>query len=81
MKENGRKIVCDRCGQSTFVRCNGEGEMDGGYTRWNKFEQAEGWQWEHGVGDLCPECSKEWNEMQEAFKRKIAKWTGTENET
>ena len=28
----GKMIVCDRCGNSVFLECIGEGENDGGYT-------------------------------------------------
>lgn len=37
-KINGQLVTCDRCGVQVFRRCTGEGETDGGYTRWNDFE-------------------------------------------
>lgn len=41
----GKLVACDRCGQQIFLRCTGEGEADGGFTRWNKFESLpDGWQ-------------------------------------
>ena len=39
---NGRLATCDICGESVFLKCVGEGETVGGYTRWNKFEEAKG---------------------------------------
>jgi hypothetical protein len=41
---NGQLTICDRCGAQHFRKCIGEGEADGGYTRWNKFEDLpKGW--------------------------------------
>ena len=37
-KVNGQIVTCDRCGKHIFLKCTGEGERDGGFTRWNKFE-------------------------------------------
>lgn len=65
---NGRLIICDRCGTTTFCKCTGEGERDGGYTRWNKFEPTpEGWGWHNETGRLCPCCNFEYNKLIESF--------------
>lgn len=69
---NGEMRTCDRCGKQVFLRCTGEGEMDGGFTRWNKFEKAEGWSVEGG--DLCPACTQEYTEMVRGF------WSTATNE-
>ena len=71
----GLLVVCDRCGAQTFRKCTGEGEADGGYTRWNKFEPiAEGWEflqvWKNKNHRLCPSCAKEWFKAMEAFNFK-----------
>ncbi|MBR3797206.1 MAG: hypothetical protein IKK34_14440 [Clostridia bacterium] len=59
---NGRKYTCDRCGSEAFCKCTGEGETDGGFTRWNEFEPLpEGWQTHFEVGMLCPMCNQEFN--------------------
>ena len=40
----GKLITCDICGAPVFLKTTGEGEADGGYTRWNEFEAfPEGW--------------------------------------
>lgn len=40
----GKIVTCDRCGKNIFLKCTGEGEADGGFTRWNKFEpMPAGW--------------------------------------
>jgi hypothetical protein len=58
---NGRKYTCDRCGLEVFCKCTGEGETDGGFTRWNEFEPLpDGWQTHFEVGQLCPVCNQEY---------------------
>lgn len=67
----GRLTICDRCGEKVFSQCNGEGETDGGFTRWNKFEPLpEGWESHYnGIGMLCPKCNKEYKKLIEKFKQ------------
>lgn len=57
-------------GAQVFFGCTGEGEADGGFTRWNKFEPAVGWDLVLSVGDVCPDCKKDFEDMLEAFRRK-----------
>lgn len=67
----GMLVICDRpgCGRQTFRKAAGEGEADGGYTRWNKFEPlAEGWEHFREVGTLCPDCAREYKALIEKFK-------------
>lgn len=64
-RANGCMRTCDRCGKQVFLKCVGEGEMDGGFTRWNKFEEATGWSVEEG--DLCPDCTKQYKAMITEF--------------
>ena len=66
---NGRKYTCDRCGDETFCKCTGEGELDGGYTRWNKFEPLPtGWETHGDTGLLCPDCNGLYKRMIHSFK-------------
>lgn len=74
MRTNGQLRTCDRCGASVFLKCIGEGETDGGYTRWSKFEEAEGWSKELDMGDLCPSCTAELEALKEEFKWKKKRW-------
>ena len=68
---NGQLVTCDRCGQTVFLKTIGEGELDGGYTRWNKFDPfPTGWSVKSGLGDLCPDCSREWNRIETDFMNK-----------
>ena len=70
---NGRLTICDRCEEKVFSKCTGEGELDGGYTRWNKFEDLpEGWGWHSETGRLCPKCNDEYNSLIEKFKSREA---------
>lgn len=58
---NGRLTTCDLCGEQDFAKHVGDGETDGGFTRWNNFETIEGWAnlyWgDYHYVDLCPECA------------------------
>ena len=77
---NGQLTTCERCGAQIFRKCIGEGEADGGYTRWNKFEPyPEGWELvsipksdtaRYGNIRVCPDCSALWNRVvNEGFLR------------
>jgi hypothetical protein len=68
---NGKLTICDRCGETNFRKCIGEGERDGGFTQWNKFEPSpEGWtsrevpsRYGRRRGEymmLCPRCNQVW---------------------
>lgn len=68
---NGRLTTCERCGEQIFRKCVGEGEMDGGYTRWNKFEPyPDGWRIvsvpesvkKNGYVMVCPKCNSAWHQ-------------------
>ena len=65
-KLKGELRTCDRCGKSQFFKLVHTGELDGGFTHTNKFEEAKGWDWLDGL-DLCPECAKEWEKMKKKF--------------
>lgn len=66
---NGRLYTCDRCGAQVFVKCTGEGEADGGYTRWNKFEGLPDWNNTYEAGHLCAACNEQWKSTVEKFKQ------------
>lgn len=68
-KVNGRLITCDRCGKSVFEKCTGEKELDGGFTRYNTFENSKNWGCHNG-NDLCPDCFREWNRIETEFMNK-----------
>lgn len=74
MKENGQLRTCDRCGVTVFLKCTGETVRDGGYSRWDCFEHAEGWSEEFGIGDLCPACTSELIVIMEEYARKKNSW-------
>ena len=70
---NGQLSTCERCGAQVFRKCTGEGEMDGGYTRWNNFEPyPDGWGLvsvpesagtRHDYLRVCPECHALWDKV------------------
>lgn len=73
---NGQLTTCDRCGTQIFRRKTGEGEADGGWTRWDNFAPyPEGWRKvEIPVKNkkfptqnirVCPKCSALWDKILE----------------
>lgn len=78
---NGKLVTCDRCGAQVFLKTTGEGEADGGYTRWNKFEPfPDGWdqaqiarekanprQYARVWARLCPGCMAEWDKTMARY--------------
>ena len=67
--ENDRLYTCDRCGAQAFTKTTGDGEADGGWTRWNNFESLPGWSYEVEVGNMCPTCTNQWKSTVEKFKQ------------
>lgn len=89
MKVNGRLITCDRCGATAFAKTTGDGEADGGFTRWNKFEELDGWGCkcislkENMIGDtydLCPNCMSEYINIQREYLNANKDFIGSEGE-
>lgn len=77
--ERGLLKTCDRCGRQVFLKYIGENVTDGGYTRWDKFEDAPtGWNIVKGVGCVCPECWKEYTELIDLYKQQRASITEKE---
>lgn len=66
----GKLLTCDCCGETIFLKYIGDGETDGGYTRWRKYEKADGWDslriGDYNLANICPKCLKE---MQDAVRR------------
>lgn len=67
-EQKGKLITCDRCGNTVFCRATNEKEIDGGFTRWNEFEKADGWGREDGK-DLCRSCNDAFAIMKQNFSR------------
>lgn len=65
----GKLQTCDRCGETIFLKTVGDGDADGGFTRWNKFEEApEGWARRYDISSLlCPKCNKEYENLLKWF--------------
>lgn len=65
---NGKLVTCDRCGAQVFLKCTGERERDGGFTRWNTFEPfPEGWENHYEVGRICPDCNSKYKSIISNF--------------
>lgn len=68
----GMLLGCDRCGKEVFLECTGEGERDGGFARWNLFEDTPaGWQSKTPAGTLCPECNRLWESTFDNFMKVV----------
>lgn len=65
MESEGKLLGCDRCGAEVFLKLKGQKEMDGGYTRYNTFEDPPaGWFHSSDLGKrLCPDCAKEYKNL------------------
>lgn len=75
---NGKLVTCDRCGKQIFLKTIGDEETDGGFTRWNKFEDfPAGWDIigipkdidcvSHRYVRVCPDCCDMWSELTRDF--------------
>ena len=67
-RQNGMLITCDVCGATVHLKTLGDGETDGGYTRWNHFERApEGWCKKIEISneyiDTCPKCTAKYDAL------------------
>lgn len=71
----GKYYICDRCGTTSFCEKIGEGEADGGFTKFDKFKEAEGWitvypEVSHGMRSsklLCPACGEKYDKLMREF--------------
>ena len=69
MEKLGKLIACDRCGAEAFLERTGEVEQDGGFTRYDTFEDAKGWRVVSDVkhARLCPACSMQYVDLIQDF--------------
>ena len=71
-EKKGKLLICDKCSATVFLECTGENERDGGYTRWNTFEEPpEGWNYVRDcetLNRLCPKCFKKYQEIIRKFE-------------
>ena len=71
----GKLLTCDLCGATVFLKYVGDGEADGGLTKWRRYEdRPDGWQTWHVTdvihSTLCPSCNER---MQEALLACVGK--------
>lgn len=68
-KEIGMLVTCDRCGQTIFLKHIGTEDLDGGYTKYNKFESLpDTWLYETPIGHLCESCAYVFRKWITEFK-------------
>lgn len=54
----GKRLTCDRCGQSIFLKYLGKGDADGGYTTYDRYEDIpDSWMYTTRMGYLCSDCA------------------------
>lgn len=74
-KKRGLLFKCDRCGTSDFapyIEEHEEGKKaTEGTMSYHKglYKVLEGWDYVPDIGDLCPNCAREYKEMMEYFRR------------
>ena len=69
MKTEGKLVTCDYpgCSEQVMLRKIGEGETDGGYTRYDMYEPVpEGWGYKDNK-DLCPSHHQDYLDMIQEF--------------
>ena len=71
-KVKGQLLTCDRCGGAVFLKYISERDTDGGYTKWEEYEKAEGWGYEIGK-NLCPTCLEQYKEVMCDFFGEVVK--------
>lgn len=70
MKNNGLLLTCDRCNAAVFLKCTST-TFDYGQCI-NEFEKPPaGWKVDTNMGDLCPSCSKEYEQLKKEFLEQV----------
>ena len=73
----GKLVTCSRCGATIFLKYLRKGDTDGGYTKYDIYEELpEDWLNGTEFGDLCPECTLEFKTwVNQFFNGKVCyKW-------
>lgn len=56
----GKLITCCRCSCAIFLKHTGTATLDGGYTKYDEFEERpKSWIYDTHIGHLCPDCAEE----------------------
>ena len=76
MREEGRRIICDRCGKTEFFCKTGTRLVDtaSGYKTRTDYESSEKWGQEkidEKFYDFCPACSGQYHRMLDDFVKPI----------
>lgn len=64
----GKIVTCDRCGREVRRELIDTTELDGGFTRTNRYvDMPDTWKYHHEIGWLCPDCDAEYESLIRAF--------------
>ena len=64
----GKMVKCSRCELNLFLQYKGKGELDGGYTTFNNFEDVpKDWLYGTEFGYLCPKCAHKFKQIVTKF--------------
>lgn len=75
-KNLGKILRCDRCGKEKFLRYIKQGDLDGGYTKYDVYEDyPETWLNETQMGDLCDECAFKFRSWVTEFMNGKVAWS------
>lgn len=76
MREEGQRIICDRCGKTEFFCKTGTRLVDTaiGYKTRTDYESSENWVEQNINGkyyDFCPACNGQYHRMLDDFAKPI----------
>lgn len=72
-QEKGKLLACNRCGKAVFLKFEGMEPQEWSQPKEKYEKPPDGWAAAVSLGrdiDLCPQCAKEWVELQTQFMRK-----------
>lgn len=63
-----KPLICNRCGETVFLKYIETKEFDGGFTKQQCFESwPNGWSHHDTTGTLCPVCEKIYQSTLKSF--------------
>lgn len=61
-------VICDRCGETTYLKHLGKKDLDGGYSSYDEYERLpDDWMYGTEYGYMCPSCASMFKDMVGRF--------------